>query len=111
MSISALADRMVRETMIENRVKRPDAERLIAREVGIAPGTLENLRRGRLVHVDWIANKITDASIRRTERQIARLESELAVARISSRRPDEDRVLAAAASVAQARRILKGEMQ
>ena len=81
MSAASLADRLVREEMLTQRVKQPEARANIALEAGIAPGSLENLGRGRLKKTDWIAEKLNVLRINRLEKRIASLKRDLAAAR------------------------------
>ena len=81
MSIASIADRLVGEEMLTRRVKRPEARKIVAREAGIPPGSLESLGRGRLKHIDRIAGKINDLRIRKLEEKLASVQHELAVAK------------------------------
>lgn len=90
-SIAGFADQLVRAEM-RSGLKRPDAERAIARRIGVAPSSLETLRRGRLKNVDGIGTKIRKALISEFERQIQTLEHKLAVARAMDRPIDFDAV-------------------
>ena len=55
---------------------------VVAREVGVAPGTLENLRKGRSKGLrGWIERKIDAALGRALEREAARINHELAMAK------------------------------
>ena len=80
MSVALIADRLVRSEMIEAHVKRPEAESTVARRAGLSPFTLQNLKRGRLKHVDAVGSKIRSAFIATLERQLAALETELVAA-------------------------------
>src|ERR1700722_468831 len=82
MSVASVAERLVGEEMLANRVKRQEARKAIAREAGISPGSLESLSRGRLKYVDRIASKINAVLIKRIEQRIASLQHELEVARL-----------------------------
>jgi hypothetical protein len=105
-SVAGVVDRMVRQEMLDRGIKRPDAERVIARETGLSPGTLENLRRERLKNLGWISTSINAALIKRTERKIAQLEHELALARQIADRPDSNDIFAAQAALDTARRLI-----
>lgn len=107
-SVAMTADKLVKQTMIDSHVKRPEARRIVAREVGVAPGTFENLKRGRLKNVDWVAAKINAAVIRRIEREIERLQHELEVARRVAARPDDAAIFEAQAAIDHARKLIAG---
>lgn len=92
-SIAGFADQLVRAEM-RSGLKRPDAERAIARRIGVAPSSLETLRRGRLKNVDGIGTKIRKALVSELERQIQILENKLAIARAMDRPIDFDAVQA-----------------
>ena len=106
-AVSSLTERIVRETMIAHGVKKGDARRIVARDAGIAPGALERLAGGRLVHVDRITEKLQAYVIRHIERQIIALQHELEIARIASERPDEADILRAEAALEEAKKALK----
>jgi predicted nucleic acid-binding protein len=90
-------------------VKRLEARATIARQAGLMPGTLENLERGRLKFADRVAGRLHELLVRKIERRIAELQAELAaIAAVSRHIPDAD-VLAAAAAVDHARRLLGKE--
>jgi hypothetical protein len=106
-SVTATAERLIRETMIEHRVKKPEARNRVAREVGLSPGTLENLARGRLVNVERVSDRINAYLVRALERNIAQLEAELATSRLIARRPDEHSILAAQAALDEEKRLIR----
>lgn len=55
---------------------------MVARDMGLAPGTLENVRKGRTKGLrGWIERKIDEALVRALERRIAALSHELALAK------------------------------
>lgn len=97
MSLASIADRLVGEEMLTRRVKRPEARKIVAREAGITPGSLESLGRGRLKYTDRIAGKLNGLLIRKIEQRIASLEQELAVAKAIGRATEADLVRAEAA--------------
>lgn len=60
----------------------PIARRAVARSLGAAPGTLENIRRGRTKGVrGWIVERLCRAVVNEIQFEIARLEHDLQVAR------------------------------
>lgn len=109
MSIAATAERIIRETMVEHGMKKPDARRLVAREAGIKPGTLERLGNGSLVHIERITDRINAYVVRRLERKIAEFEQELAIARLANSSPDEPGIVRAAAALEDAKKALRGK--
>ncbi len=67
----------------------------VARKARTAPGTIQNIQRGRLKVVErWEAN-IRAAFIRLLEAEIAKSQHELAVARLAADRVDSPAVVAA----------------
>lgn len=67
----------------------------VARKARTAPGTIQNIQRGRLKVVErWEAN-IRAAFIRLLENEIAKSQHELAVARLAADRVDSPAVVAA----------------
>lgn len=76
-----------------------DVRRLLARRIGIAPGTIENIQRGRLKFIERVEWKVRAAFIRLLEREIAKATHELEIARIASDRVDTAAVVAAEASL------------
>lgn len=87
-------------------LKWPAAREAVARQAGIAPGALRRLERGTLKFVDRIGWRLDQLFIAATERKIAALERELALARAragGARQIDVDAVVAA---LAQIRRLL-----
>lgn len=105
MYISRVAERLVGEEMLVRRIKRPEARRIIAREAGISPGSLESLARGRLKFIERIADKLNVLLVRKIEQRIAALEQELAIAKAigSASQIDLDR---AEAAIQEARKAL-----
>lgn len=84
-----------------------EAREIVARRAGISPGTLENLRNGRLKQIAaHVYGSLRGLVIRELEAEIARLEHELTVARQTSVRPDDDAIFAAAAQLAAARQLI-----
>lgn len=87
-----------------------DARRTVARKTGIAPGTFENLRNGR---INAIAVHVFDALRGAVEREliseIGRLEHELQILRQAGVDAREDQMGAVERHLASARQALKGE--
>jgi hypothetical protein len=99
--VSRLVDAEVRE----GHVKRPDAQRTIARRAGISPSAIENLQKGRIRYVERISIQIELVYLGFLERQIAALETE--VARARARDPRRD-LASAEAAIARAKAALGG---
>jgi hypothetical protein len=60
------------------------ARRAVARKIGAAPGTLENIRRGRTKGVrGWIFERLSSAVVAEIQFEIASLEHDLQMARQS----------------------------
>ena len=71
----------------------PIARAAVARRVGGAVGTLENLRRGRIKGVRaWIAEALRDALVKELKSEIAAHEHELAILLAGARHPDRHEV-------------------
>ena len=105
LTVEQMADRLVAAKIQEEGVKRPFAQRDVAQEAGLAPTAIGNLLRGRLKDVERISGRIKAAYVGFLERQIARLETELAFCR--ARDPKRD-LRAAEASIAAAKAALRG---
>ena len=103
--ISTVASRLIREEMLSRGVKFPEARKIVAREAGVSPGSLESLSRGRLKYVDRIADRINGLLIKKIEQKIESLKHELEIAKSVGNitRVDMDR---AEASLEEARRAL-----
>lgn len=107
-NVAMTADRLIREEAAFHGIDRATARQRVAREAGIAPGTLENLLRGRLKYVERIADKINALVIAKIEKRIAQLEGDLAIARLKSSRPDEAAIFAAQSALDEAKRHIAG---
>lgn len=81
MSIASVADLLVGEEMLTRKVKRPEARRIVAREAGISPGSLESLSRGRLKNTDRIESKLNAFRIRKLQEKLLSVQHELAIAK------------------------------
>lgn len=107
-SAAADARRLIEGEKRRNSVNADEARNRVASRLGVAPGTLENLLLGRLKGVaSYLRDRLRSAVIRQIEGEIKRLEHELAVARLSAQRPDDDEVASAAALVERAKELLK----
>jgi hypothetical protein len=104
MSALSIAERLVGEEMLAKRVKRPEARKIVAREAGVAAGSLESLARGRLKNIDSLAGKLNALRIRKLEEKLASVQHELAIAKAMGglSQVDIDRAEAAIAEAFQA---------
>ena len=85
------------------------ARKAVARRLGVAPGTLRNLRSLRAKVVpNWLMARIRAEFINVLQSEIGRLEHEIAVARQVGMDPREDALAAAEAQICEARALLKG---
>lgn len=86
------------------------ARKRVARRIGVAPGTLENIRRGRTKGVrNWIVSKIYDALMSEKQNEIRRLTHELEILRQCGVDSREDQIGEVEAHLAKAREILTGK--
>jgi hypothetical protein len=91
----------------ERGADRDAARRTVARRIGIAPGTVENIARGRKKSVaGWIEAKIKDAAINALEQEMRRLECELAMVRGGGGGVSGDALASAAAALDRARELV-----
>lgn len=76
-----------------------EARAVVARRSGVAPGTLENLRKGRLKSVGaHVYARLRAAVIRELEAEHAALEHELQLLRAAGSDPRENEIAAVVAS-------------
>lgn len=81
-SVAVFADKIVREVMLEEGVKKPRAREIVAEGARFpGPGTLENLAKGKLKYVGLIENGLKQYAARRIRAKAAALEHDLFVAR------------------------------
>lgn len=109
MSVASIAERMVRETMIERGLKKPEARAIVARESGVKPGAIRRLCNGSLVHVERITERINAYALKRLASKMSEFSHQLEVARLAADRPDDPDIQRAAAALENAKRALKGE--
>lgn len=103
------AQSMQDQERVRSGASIPQARRIIARRIGIAPGTLENLDRGRGKGLrGWIRDQIRAAFCREIEAEIARLSHVLAVARLSDSGASPAAIREAETSIANARSLIEG---
>lgn len=92
---NALIDRESRRT--NDRVL---ARRNVARALGVAPGTIENLQRNRLKRISgWLRDALRARVIRELEAEIVRLQHELAVHKQTGVDPRSDQATAVRADL------------
>jgi hypothetical protein len=84
------------------------AREMVARKIGVQPGTLENLRRGRTKGIRvWIAERIRAAVVKELEAEINRLTHDLEMARASGVRVGSTEIIAAETALARAREVIE----
>lgn len=92
---NALVDRESRRTN-----DRARARRNVARALGVAPGTIENLQRNRLKRISgWLRDALRARVIRELEAEIVRLQHELAVHKQTGVDPRSDEATAVRADL------------
>lgn len=109
MSIASVAERLIRQDMVDKGVKKPLARKMLADDAQLAPGTLANLARGRLKRLDGVAAALNRIVIERLATKIRQLECELEIARITASRPDETDLFAAMDALEKAKKLLRKE--
>jgi hypothetical protein len=108
MTAVAIARRLIAEERVGRGVKWTEARSIVAKQAGVAPGSLENLERGRLKFVDRIEGKLRALLVRKIEQRIASLTHELQLAKTMYGTSDPD-VRRAEASLEEARKALRRE--
>jgi hypothetical protein len=79
----------------------------VARKLGAAPGTLENIRRFRLKNIpSWLMARIRCEFVAVLQAEIGRLEHEISIHLQTGTDPRSDDLAAAQAQVASAKKIL-----
>lgn len=90
------------------------ARERVARKAGVAPGLLENLRRGRLKFWRPVMDGIRAAFIAELQGEIARLRHDLQVAHQCGADPHSDEIMEAVTLIERARKLVaqaSGEMK
>lgn len=102
-SVTYMAERVIEREPTANGLRR---EQVIgaARRMGLAPGTIQNLVKGRLKFVERVEARVREAFIRMLEQEIAKATHELEIARRISARLDSAAVLAAETAVVSAQK-------
>lgn len=110
MSLRREADAIDRQALEETGVKRSVlALRHVARAMGVLPGTIENLMRGRLKGLPGrIRDRIHEHQIRWLQSESARVEHELALAAQGLSRAAPADLERAQAALAEAKTFLRG---
>ena len=107
---SRWANRLIEAEADKSQTTLPVARATVARRLHVVPGTLESLHRGRLKRIsDHLATSLRGAICNELTAEIARLESELAIARAGHSYADDDQIQAAAAALEQAKRLLRAK--
>lgn len=99
-----LADSAVRKKMSAKRLNKPQAIEEVAREAGLSPGTLQNLFKRRLKHVERILFPLQRLSFIDLEQRAAQLARDVEQARASDFGFDRDRMAAVEAQIDDAMR-------
>lgn len=102
-SVTYMAERVIEREPTANGLRR---EQVIgaARRMGLAPGTIQNLVKGRLKFVERVEARVREAFIRMLEQEISKATHELEIARRISARLDSAAVLAAETAVVSAQK-------
>jgi len=110
MDFSRWANRLIEAEATKSRTKLPVARTVVAQRLGVLPGTLESLHRGRIKRIsDHLANSLRGAICNELTAEITRLEHELLLARAGNTYASDDQIQAAAAALEQAKRILRAK--
>ncbi len=104
--------RLLEDREVARVGKLPVARGIVARRAGCAPGTLENLRKGRLKRIEgWLHAKLEGLLVREIEAEIKRLTNELEAYRRAggdaAQAPQMARLVAA---VEEAQRVIRASL-
>jgi hypothetical protein len=119
MTVVTFDDDRAREWLIkkeDDHVRETGRERIdvraeIARHIGISPGTIENIRRGRFKSLKTaVRDAIQAFAVRGIEAEMVRLHNVLEVARQCGESPGSDAIFAAEAALKNARQVLRGKL-
>ena len=103
-SVVSVAERLIGWEAERHGVKR--AREIVAREAGLSPSALDRLRFGRIKFVDRLAGPLNELLVRKIERKIAELGHELAALKARGREADQVDLVAAAAAIETAKRLI-----
>ncbi len=101
---------MVGRMFDKERLEAPDlatARQIVARKIGVPPGTVQNIQRDRIKFVERIEAKVRAAFMRMLEQEIAKATHELEIARRVSDRMDTAAIFAADAAVQDAKKLIE----
>lgn len=102
-----MASRLVMRERQRSHLDTSNAIRAVARKVGLSPGSLENLVRGRAKRITLsVAAAVRRVMIREVENEIARLNHELQLVRASDADPRSDAVTEIETLLARAQSLL-----
>ena len=111
MNGATLCKRLIKDERRERGLSVAVARESIALAAGVAPGTLENLERGRLKYrYNEVVSRLSALLVRKLERKMGELEIEIMAARMFGD-PHSPDVLGAAAALETARGLLSGKGQ
>lgn len=109
MNAAVFLDALERREASRSGANLPDVRRSIARKIGASPGTVENIRRGRLKRlVEGTTDRIKAALIRSIEAELVQLTHELDLLRQGGATPDSDEILQAETLLARAKELIRG---
>jgi len=107
MNATVFLARLEKREAAQSGANLPDVRKAIARKIGEAPGTIENIRRGRIKRmVEGTTDKIKAALIRSIEAEIAHLSHEVEMLRRTGAPLDGDEILEAETLLSRARALL-----
>lgn len=103
-----VAERLIEWEAKKYRLKEPAARDRVAKDAGIAPGSLRRLKEGTLKNVDRIGRKLDGLFLAVAEQQIAALKHEMALAKARGDADHSIDVDAFDAALTAARQALRG---
>ena len=107
MNAAVFLDALERREASRSGANLPDVRKSIARKIGASPGTLENIKRGRLKRlVEGTTDRIKAALIRSLEAELACITHEIQVLRQSGAAPDSSEILEAETLLQRARELI-----
>jgi hypothetical protein len=108
-SVAMIAKELIGVEKARRSVKTEEARKIVARQIGVAPGALERLLAGRLVHIERISDRINQYVAKRLETQIATLEHEIQIARRMSMGVEPSDIERAEAALEIAKKALRND--